>query len=334
MSRNKRLYTSLSIGLILTICASIFIGSTIIDPWTYFNDESYAGRFDEIISLIRIPKTLIALFSGIGLGLSGLFMQSLFRNPLAGPFVLGISSGASLGVALAIMGGSLFGISLNWWGTFPVQAAAFLGSMSILILVLIVNKWVKDLMSILIIGLMFSSLSSGLVSILSYLSNAQDLKKYVLWGQGNIGPIPDVFIITIIISVLIGLFIGLKNSKTLNIMLLGEENLQNLGFSKRKMRNELFFATCIMTATITAGIGPIAFIGLAVPHIARLIFQSSDHKVLLPATVLIGSILFILIDIIARVPERSFILPVNSISALIGAPVVIYLILKKNKLML
>lgn len=334
MRRNSQFFLGLIFITLIAILCSLFVGTTVINPWKYFTDSSYASSYSDIMNLIRLPKTLVSTFSGIGLGLSGLYMQSLFRNPLAGPFVLGVSSGASLGVALAILGGSALGISMSFLGTFPIQLAAFLGSLGILFVVLLVNRWVKDLMSILIVGLMFSSLSAGIVSILSYLSNAQDLKKYVLWGQGNIGAIPTAFILAIIFSVLLGIIFGIKNMKTLNINLLGEGNLHNLGFSNSKMRFQLFFATCIMTATITAGIGPIAFIGLAVPHISRLVFQSSDHRILLPATIIIGAFLFIIIDIFARVPGSSFILPINSISSLIGAPVVIYLILKKNKLFL
>lgn len=287
-----------------------------------------------IVQNYRLPKSFTAIIVGSGLGVSGLMMQTLFRNPLAGPFVLGISSGASLGVALVIMGSSLLGgialsLAISKWG---LIIASSLGSFLVLLAVLSVSVRIRDTMAILIIGLMFASITSAVVSVLSYFASAEQLQQYIFWGFGSLGNLSwqDVFILFIVCSV--GLILALISVKSLNSLLLGENYAQSLGTNLNRTRTILILATSLLAGTITAFSGPIAFIGLAVPHIARQVFSSSNHQILLPATILIGSIIMLLCDSISQLPGLDYTLPINAITSLFGAPIVIWLLMRKRKM--
>jgi iron complex transport system permease protein len=332
----KQKFTVLGLLLVLLIFMSLYLGSVKIGIGELFqilSGEDLDKSF--VIWELRMPKTFLAILSGMSLALSGLYMQSVFRNPLAGPYVLGISSGSSLGVAIVILGASLFGgMSLNLIANLSISFAAFLGAFLVLGLVLIASRWIKDSLSILIIGLMMGSFSSAIVALLSYFSPAENLKKYLIWGMGNLSGVSEQMLLLVLISTVIGLGIGLYSTKGLNAFILGDTAAQSIGISIEKHRNLLFIATCLMTGSVTAAAGPIAFIGLSIPHISRIIFKSSDHRTLIPATILLGAISLLFCDIVASVPGSSIILPINSISSLIGAPIVIYLMLKKNKLVL
>ena len=332
----KQKFTVLGLLLVLLVFMSLYLGSVKIGIGELFQILSGADLDKSfVIWKLRMPKTFLAILSGISLALSGLYMQSVFRNPLAGPYVLGISSGSSLGVALVILGASLFGgISLNLIANLSISFAAFVGAFLVLGLVLIASRWIKDSLSILIIGLMMGSFSSAIVALLSYFSPAENLKKYLIWGMGNLSGVSEQMLLLVLISTVIGLGIGLYSTKGLNAFILGDTAAQSIGISIEKHRNLLFIATCLMTGSVTAAAGPIAFIGLSIPHISRIIFRSSDHRTLIPATILLGAISLLFCDIVASVPGSSIILPINSISSLIGAPIVIYLMLKKNKLVL
>ena len=332
----KQKFTVLGLLLVLLVFMSLYLGSVKIGIGELFQIISGADLDKSfVIWKLRMPKTFLAILSGISLALSGLYMQSVFRNPLAGPYVLGISSGSSLGVALVILGASLFGgISLNLIANLSISFAAFIGAFLVLGLVLIASRWIKDSLSILIIGLMMGSFSSAIVALLSYFSPAENLKKYLIWGMGNLSGVSEQMLLLVLISTVIGLGIGLYSTKGLNAFILGDTAAQSIGISIEKHRNLLFIATCLMTGSVTAAAGPIAFIGLSIPHISRIIFKSSDHRTLIPATILLGAISLLFCDIVASVPGSSIILPINSISSLIGAPIVIYLMLKKNKLVL
>jgi iron complex transport system permease protein len=332
----KQKFTVLGLLLVLLVFMSLYLGSVKIGIGELFQILSGADLDKSfVIWKLRMPKTFLAILSGISLALSGLYMQSVFRNPLAGPYVLGISSGSSLGVALVILGASLFGgISLNLIANLSISFAAFIGAFLVLGLVLIASRWIKDSLSILIIGLMMGSFSSAIVALLSYFSPAENLKKYLIWGMGNLSGVSEQMLLLVLISTVIGLGIGLYSTKGLNAFILGDTAAQSIGISIEKHRNLLFIATCLMTGSVTAAAGPIAFIGLSIPHISRIIFKSSDHRTLIPATILLGAISLLFCDIVASVPGSSIILPINSISSLIGAPIVIYLMLKKNKLVL
>ena len=332
----KQKFTVLGLLLVLLVFMSLYLGSVKIGIGELFHILSGADLDKSfVIWKLRMPKTFLAILSGISLALSGLYMQSVFRNPLAGPYVLGFSSGSSLGVALVILGASLFGgISLNLIANLSISFAAFIGAFLVLGLVLIASRWIKDSLSILIIGLMMGSFSSAIVALLSYFSPAENLKKYLIWGMGNLSGVSEQMLLLVLISTVIGLGIGLYSTKGLNAFILGDTAAQSIGISIEKHRNLLFIATCLMTGSVTAAAGPIAFIGLSIPHISRIIFKSSDHRTLIPATILLGAISLLFCDIVASVPGSSIILPINSISSLIGAPIVIYLMLKKNKLVL
>lgn len=287
-----------------------------------------------IIQNYRLPKAITATIVGSGLGISGLLMQTLFRNPLAGPFVLGISSGASLGVALVILGSGVFGgiiasLFISKWG---IVLAASLGSFLVLLSVLIVSLKVRDTMAILIIGLMFASITAAIVSVLSYFGSAQQLQQYIFWGFGSLGNLSwhEIFIFFLIYSV--GILISITSIKSLNTFLLGENYAKSLGLNIKKSRLIIIIATSLLAGTITAFAGPIAFIGLAIPHLTRQVFNTSNHKILLPAVFLFGAIVMLICDSIAQLPNSDFTLPINAITSLIGAPVVIWLLVRKRKM--
>lgn len=302
---------------------SILIGDQLVkDSWHY------------IIINYRIPKAIVAVLVGGGLGISGLLMQTLFRNPLAGPYVLGLSSGASLGVAITILGASFLGGAI---GTFLIYKsslviASSLGSLLVLLAVLIVSSKVKDTMAILIIGLMFSSITSALVGLLSYFSSAEDLQRYVFWGMGSLGNLSWNEVLFLFVTFSIGILFAILSVKPLNLFLLGDNYAKSLGLNIKKHRFIIILATSILAGSVTAFVGPIAFVGLAIPHLAKLFFNTSNHKILIPAVVLFGAILMLLCDCISQLPMSDFILPINAITSLFGAPVVIWLLLRKKKL--
>lgn len=306
--------------------------SEIIDTLFGTSDKM---SWKQIIINYRLPKAFTAIIVGSGLGLSGLMMQTLFRNPLAGPFVLGITSGASLGVAIATMGASLVGsvftgILISKWS---IVIAATLGSFLVLVAVLIVSTKVRDTMAILIIGLMFASITSAVVSVLSYFSSAEVLQQYVFWGFGSLGNLSwnELFILFLIYSA--GIVLSLTSIKTLNTLLLGENYAKSLGLNIKQSRLIIIAATSLLAGTITAFAGPIAFIGLAIPHITRQVFNTSNHKILLPAVFLLGAIIMLICDSIAQLPNSDYTLPINAITSLVGAPVVIWLLVRKRKMM-
>ena len=288
-----------------------------------------------IITKVRLPKAITAIMVGSGLGISGLLMQTLFRNPLAGPFVLGISSGASLGVAIVILGSGLFGglfatVLISKWS---IVIAASLGSFLVLLAVLAVSSRVRDTMAILIIGLMFGSITAAIVSVLSYFSSAEQLQQYIFWGFGSLSNLSweELLIFFGIYSV--GIILSIFSVKGLNALLLGDNYAKSLGLSLKSSRFVIIFATSLIAGTITAFAGPIAFIGLAIPHLTRQIFKTTNHKILLPAVFLFGAIVMLICDSIAQVPSSDYMLPINAITALVGAPVVIWLLVRQRKMM-
>jgi iron complex transport system permease protein len=334
----KKHFLLLSVLLILLFFANISLGSVGIPFQDIFNiliGENASKESWQIIVLnFRIPKAISAIMVGSGLSISGLLMQTLFRNPLAGPFVLGISSGASLGVALLILGSSLFGGILlsssvtNW--TLPV--AASLGAFLVLSAVIITANSVRNTMSILIIGLMFGSFASAIISVLAYFSEAAKLQQFLFWSFGSLGNLSwnELLVFGIFYALaMCGIFPILKS---LNSLLLGENYAKSLGIPIQKSRNIILLITSLLTGVITAFSGPIAFIGLAVPHLARMFFSTSNHKVLVPATALIGAIVLLICDIIAQLPTSEYTLPINAITSLFGAPIVIWLLIRKKKL--
>lgn len=299
------------------------LGSTASkDTWEY------------IIFNFRLPKAITAILVGIGLSISGLLMQTLFRNPLAGPYVLGLSSGSSLGVAFVILGASLLPTFLSdiLLSSYGIILASCLGSFLVMLMVLIVSQRLRDTATILIVGLMFSSFTSAIVSVLTYFSTAEQLQKFTFWSMGNLGNLSWQNIFILFISVLIGLLLSLLSIKSLDALLLGENYAKSLGLNIKKSRYVIIIATCILAGSITAFAGPIAFVGLAVPHLAKLLFQTSNHKILFWSTILIGGILMLFCDMISQLPGLDFTLPINAITSIIGAPIVIWLLVKKQNI--
>ena len=334
----KKHFLILSVLGIVLFFTNISLGSVMIpiqDIIAVLMGENASKESWEIIILnFRIPKAITAVLVGSGLSVSGLLMQTLFRNPLAGPFVLGISSGASLGVALLLLGSSLFGgfllsATFTHW-TLPI--AASLGAFLVLSAVIITANSVRNTMSILIIGLMFGSFASAIISVLSYFSEATKLQQFLFWSFGSLGNLSwnELLVFAIFYTLaMCGIFPILKS---LNSLLLGENYAKSLGIPIQKSRNIILLITSLLTGVITAFSGPIAFVGLSVPHIARMFFTTSNHKILLPATALIGAIVLLLCDIIAQLPTSEYTLPINAITSLFGAPVVIWLLIRKKKL--
>jgi iron complex transport system permease protein len=260
-------------------------------------------------------------------------MQTLFRNPLAGPFVLGISSGASLGVALLILGTSFFGsFTFLTYTNWSIAIASSLGSFLVLSAVIFAANKVRNTMSILIIGLMFGSFTAAIISVLSYFSEAQQIQQYVFWSFGSLGNLSWDELSIFILIYLLGFAGVFAIIKPLNSFLLGEKYAKSLGINIKQSRIIILVITSLLTGVITAFSGPIAFIGLAVPHIAKLIFTTSNHKILIPATAITGAIVLLICDIIAQVPTSEYTLPINAITSLFGAPVVIWLLIRKKKL--
>jgi len=302
--------------------SSIFQGGESKETWEY------------IILNYRIPKAITAILVGSGLSIGGLLMQTLFRNPLAGPYVLGISSGASLGVAILIMGSSIIGGSFLAFSNsnFLLSVAASLGSFLVLFAVMAVSRKVKNTMTILIIGLMFGSVTAAVISVLAYFSSAEYLQQYLFWSFGSLGNLTWNEIVLFIIIYILGIGLVIPVIKPLNSLLLGENYAKSMGVNFNKTKKLILISTSLLTGVITAFSGPIAFVGLATPHLTKLIFNTSNHKILLPAVAFMGAIIMLISDTIAQLPNSEYTLPINAITSLFGAPVVIWLLLRKKKM--
>jgi iron complex transport system permease protein len=325
--------------MVFLFLINISIGSVSIPIKEVFN--SLIGQiasketWEYIIINYRLPKAIAAILVGMGLSISGLLMQTLFRNPLAGPYVLGLSSGASLGVATVILGAALLPpfLATLLLSSYGIILASSLGSFTVLLAVLAVSHRLRDTMAILIVGLMFGSLTSAIVGTLTYFSTAEQLQKFTFWSLGNLGNLSWTSISLLSICVAIGLLLSLFSIKPLNSLLLGENYAKSLGLNYKKSRLIIIFATSILAGSITAFAGPIAFIGLAVPHIAKLVFQTSNHTILFWSTILFGAIIMLICDSISQLPDSDFTLPINAVTSIFGAPIVIWLLIRKRKMM-
>lgn len=334
----KNTFVILILVLIIITLINISLGSVYIPLkqiiTTLFNGDVAKESWRAIVLNYRLPKAITAIIVGSGLSISGLLMQTLFRNPLAGPFVLGISSGASLGVAILILGASFLGANIagyafSNWG---LAIAASAGSFLVLLAVMLAAIKVRNTMSILIIGLMFGSLTSAVISILAYFSSANELQQYMFWSFGSLGNLSWNEILALFITFLIGILLVVFIIKPLNSLLLGENYAQSMGVNVKKTRNITLIATSLLTGVITAFSGPIAFIGLAVPHLTKLLFNTSNHKTLLPAVAISGAIIMLICDSIAQLPSSELTLPINAITSLFGAPIIIWLLVRKRKI--
>ncbi|WP_269223525.1 iron ABC transporter permease [Flavobacterium sp. IMCC34518] len=334
--RNTILFSLLFLGLIFLFFINISLGSITI-PFKEIYTSLTGGQaskstWEYIIINYRLPKAITAVLVGMGLSISGLLMQTLFRNPLAGPYVLGLSSGASLGVAFVILGASVLPsfLSVILLSPYGIVLASTLGSTTVLLLVLLVSQQLRDTMAILIVGLMFGSFTSAIVGVLTYFSSAEQLQKFTFWSMGNLGNLSWSSILILTICVLLGLFLSLLSIKPLNALLLGENYAKSMGLNFNKARLIIILATSILAGSITAYAGPIAFIGLAVPHIAKLVFQTSNHTILFWSTLLFGAAIMLVCDVVSQMPGMEMTLPINAITSILGAPVVIWLLVRKR----
>lgn len=338
LSRYKGFFTFLIGMLFLCLIFNLSLGSVNIPLWEAIKITlgypTTKPTFEYILLDYRIPKAITAMLTGGSLGVCGLVMQTYFKNPLAGPYVLGISSGASLGVAVLLMGSSWLGgwfifseVGLRW----AIMIAATLGSFLVFCLILVAAVRLNNSTSLLILGLMFGSLTAAIVNILMFFGSKEALQKYVFWSFGSLGNINASELKILGFILLIGLSIAVYSIKNLNSLLLGENYAQSLGVSLKKNRYLLILSSSILAGSTTAFVGPIGFIGLAAPHLIRLLIPSTrDHKIILPAVFLGGALLLLICDSIAQIPGSAYVLPINGITSLIGAPLIILLILRQK----
>lgn len=333
-ARNTILFVSLIVVLLLLALLSLLMGSVAV-PLADIKAYLVGGNFTDEVNLailqnFRMPKVVSALLAGSALAVSGLQMQTVFRNPLAGPYVLGISSGASLGVALVLMGSSAFGLSF-WGSQVGTVVAALVGSLLVLMLILAVSVRVRDIMTLLILGMMFGTAVSAVTSLLQYFGSETSLKNFVIWTMGSLGGVGRQQLWLYVALVLLGLALAWAYVRPLNVLGIGDTYARSLGFNVKKTRFLVFLSTSLLAGAATAFNGPIAFVGIAVPHLARMVFRTSNHAILVPASALAGAATLLLCDIIAQLPGSATVLPLNSVASLMGIPVVIYIVLKNKR---
>ena len=320
-SRSVLLFTALAALILFLFLLDLAVGAVAVplgDVWAALTGGDCPRATAKIILNIRLIKAVVALLAGAALSVSGLQMQTLFRNPLAGPYVLGISSGASLGVALVVLAG--VGSSIG------IAGAAWLGAAIVLVVIAAVGHRIKDIMVILILGMMFSSGVGAIVQILQYLSKEESLKAFVIWTMGSLGDVTFDQLAVLVPSIIAGLLLAVVTIKPLNLLLFGEEYAVTMGLNIRRSRGLLFLSTTLLAGTVTAFCGPIGFIGLAMPHVTRMLFRNSDHRVLVPGTVLSGAAVLLLCDLVSKM----FTLPINAITALLGIPIVVWVVLRNK----
>ena len=322
-SRSVLLFTALAALTLFLFLLDLAVGAVAVplgDVWAALTGGDCPRATAKIILNIRLIKAVVALLAGAALSVSGLQMQTLFRNPLAGPYVLGISSGASLGVALVVLAG--VGSSIG------IAGAAWLGAAIVLVVIAAVGHRIKDIMVILILGMMFSSGIGAVVQILQYVANDESLKMFVIWTMGSLGDVTFNQLAVLIPSIIAGLLLAVVTIKPLNLLLFGEEYAVTMGLNVRRSRGLLFLSTTLLAGTVTAFCGPIGFIGLAMPHVTRMLFRNSDHRVLVPGTVLSGASVLLLCDLVSKL----FTLPINAITALLGIPIVVWVVLRNKSI--
>lgn len=305
------------------------LGSVAIPFRSLIAWDSISDSHLMIINKIRIPRNLTAILSGAGLALSGLILQTIFRNPLAGPSVLGITSGSSLGVALAMLSGAGLGLGI---GSGTIVFSAIIGALLVLFLIALISIHYKDITLVLIAGLMLGFLTSALVSVLAFYADAEALKPFVHWGFGSFARLSPMQVPILSFSLLVGVAISIYSYKALNAFLMGEDFARSLGVDVKRSRLILIITTGVLTGVITAYAGPVAFIGLSVPQLVKLLFKSNNHRITIPYTILLGAIITLICDIIARVPGSETALPLNAITSLFGAPMVLWVLFRSKKI--
>lgn len=328
LKRSGAYFLVSAIALLVLMAADLVLGSASLSVRDLFTTD--LGK--DILVNFRIPKAVVALVSGMALAVCGLQMQTLFRNPLADPYILGVSSGAGLGVALYIMGTSLMGGGggsvLNSLGS---AGAALAGAAVVTVLIMYVSNRVKGSLTLLIFGVMIGFIASALVNLLQYTSNAHSLKAYVLWTMGSFAALDWLKIGILCALVLIGLVLAVMNIKDLNAILPGDSYASSMGLDVKRIRMRILVSTTLLSGAVTAFCGPIGFLGIAVPHIARFIFRNADHRVLLPASALLGGCLTLLADTLSELPGTGSVIPINTVAALLGIPVILVILFRKGR---
>ncbi|MEH2265096.1 iron ABC transporter permease [Nostoc sp.] len=332
------IFSSLLIGLIFAFLLDLALGSVDIPinevVKILLGQVPEKATWANILLKFRLPKALTATLAGAALGVSGLQMQTLFKNPLAGPFVLGISSGASLGVALVVLTASATTptllTDLGYLGDFSLVIAASLGAASVLGIMLVVSRRVQDTMTLLILGLLFGYATSAIVSILLQFSSKERIQSYIMWTFGSFAGVTWRQLVVLTPVILLSLFLAVLQSKSLNALLLGESYARSLGLTVQKTRFSIISSASILAGAITAFCGPIAFLGVAIPHLCRSLFNTSDHRILIPSVTIMGAILALIADLFSQLWVSQMVLPLNAVTALIGTPVVTWVILRRN----
>ena len=328
-SRSTILFVFLALLTAILFVVNIAIGSVNIplaEIWGVMKGEAGAD-IRSIVVDIRLVRAVVALLAGVALSVSGLQMQVLFRNPLAGPYVLGVSAGASFGVALLLLGAPLLGITMP-----PIvqslgsAGAAWIGSAVVLVAVVALARRIKDIMVMLILGIMLSSGVGAVVEIMQYFSSEASLKSYIIWTMGSLGEVTTSQLAIIVPVIVVGVALAVATIKPMNMLLMGENYAGSMGLNIGRTRRLILASTTLLAGTITAFCGPIGFVGIAIPHIARMLFRSADHRVLLPATLLCGAVMMLTGDIVAKLLT----LPINTITALMGIPIVIYIVIRNR----
>lgn len=341
-TQNKS-WTLLFLGILAValFCLDITLGSVAIPFKEVFRivttgeSENRAWLF--IIEKIRLPKSVTAILAGCGLSVSGLQMQTLFRNPLAGPSELGITAGAGLGVAAVMLAGgssaSMYAISqLGISGSWLIIGMASLGSAGVLALILLIAGRIRDNVILLIVGVMIGTITLSIISIWQYFSQPEQLQEYIMWTFGSLGGVTGYHLYVLSVVVVAGLLLAFASSKSLNALLLGENYARSMGLTVGRTRLLIMLSTSLLTGSVTAFCGPIGFVGIAIPHITRSLLGTSNHRILIPATCLTGTVLLLLCDIIAQLPGTQTVVPINVVTSLLGAPVVIWIIIRRNNL--
>lgn len=339
-SRNAIAFGIVAILIVVAFVLNLSLG-TIAIPFRDVvdillgHDTGGSEIWRNIVWKSRYPQTITALVAGAGLSISGLLMQTVFRNPLAGPSELGISSGASLGVAtLVLLSGSISQralIRMGFVGEMAVSVAALLGALAVMGIIMIMSEKVKGNVVLLIMGVMIGYIANAIIGVLKFFSNDEDVRSYVVWGLGSFSKVSGDRVTTFVLLMLVLIPLSFPLIKTLNLLLLGENYARSLGLNYKRARHRVIFCSCLLTAIVTAYCGPIVFIGLAVPHLCRTIFATSNHRILMPAVTLVGALLALICSVIARMPGFEGALSINSVTALIGAPIVIWVLFSRRR---
>lgn len=328
------LFAVLGISMVALAVGDLLTGTTnvpLADVWAALTGGTTTEEYRVIVNELRLPKVLVAAFAGMALAASGLQMQTLFRNPLAGPYVLGINSGASLGVALFTLALPMMGGMSSWLARLGLTGMAWIGSAAILVLVMFLSRKIKNISVILILGMMLGSAISAVVGILQYMGTEESLKAFVVWTMGSLSTVTAEDLRLLIPVVVVGLVLAIAVVKPLNMLLLGESYARTMGLRVGVARTAIFLSTTLLAGTITAFCGPVGFIGLAMPHLARMTFRTADHRLLMPASMLWGAVAMLLCclatDIVAR---GGVMLPINTVTSLLGIPIIIIVVIRNR----